>query len=528
MAADSVAASQAIRTARVTGASSTGRSTLLVPCRTVSCSWWRTPTPTSPNPRSTPWSSVVRTVGLRARRPRRGTRRRPRSSSCTMRPGRSRRFALFGDVVMTVREGADGAVPGVRPVDTIKQVERGRGGPSHARPRASCGRCRHLRRSGRPLLRQAHRSGERGHRRRGAGRGDRGARWWSWWAICRTSRSPTRPTCAYADQLLVGQVASDADGRPSRSGFRRARVQRRLATASLVLGGVDFVGERGLAGPQRRRRGRPRVRRRAARCGRARRHRRSCSPTPIPPSPTPTRSICCETSCGRVRARRAGRSATSTARWYANARRIAPRRAEMESRLTEVVGAAVSVKASTAEKLGALGRGEGIACLGRGGAHAMTPSKSRGPKSRPGRAAPSKGGSSAVAPASRPVTVRPGSPGRPNRRTATRTAGSVASRSRGARRFASCSLAGNRTRARGTRRRPIRTTSSCCRTSSISRSDAGAPVREISRKRLFADAHTESPQGVIARRHRLPEHDLDDLIVPNGRRDALPRRASTV
>ncbi len=32
-------------------------------------------------------------------------------------------FGLFGEVVMTVREGADGAVPGIRPVDTIKQVD---------------------------------------------------------------------------------------------------------------------------------------------------------------------------------------------------------------------------------------------------------------------------------------------------------------------------------------------------------------------------------------------------------------------
>jgi 2-C-methyl-D-erythritol 4-phosphate cytidylyltransferase len=32
-------------------------------------------------------------------------------------------FALFGEVVMTVREGMDGAVPGIRPVDTIKRVD---------------------------------------------------------------------------------------------------------------------------------------------------------------------------------------------------------------------------------------------------------------------------------------------------------------------------------------------------------------------------------------------------------------------
>jgi 2-C-methyl-D-erythritol 2,4-cyclodiphosphate synthase len=43
--------------------------------------------------------------------------------------------------------------------------------------------------------------------------------------------------------------------------------------------------------------------------------------------------------------------------------RVAPRRVEMESRLTEVVSAPVTVKGSTAEKLGAIGRGEGIVGL---------------------------------------------------------------------------------------------------------------------------------------------------------------------
>ncbi len=42
--------------------------------------------------------------------------------------------------------------------------------------------------------------------------------------------------------------------------------------------------------------------------------------------------------------------------------RIAPRRKEMESRLSEVVGAPVTVKGKRAEALGALGRGEGLAC----------------------------------------------------------------------------------------------------------------------------------------------------------------------
>ncbi len=41
---------------------------------------------------------------------------------------------------------------------------------------------------------------------------------------------------------------------------------------------------------------------------------------------------------------------------------LAPRRGEMEARLLDVVGAPVSVKGRRAESLGAIGRGEGIAC----------------------------------------------------------------------------------------------------------------------------------------------------------------------
>jgi 2-C-methyl-D-erythritol 2,4-cyclodiphosphate synthase len=42
--------------------------------------------------------------------------------------------------------------------------------------------------------------------------------------------------------------------------------------------------------------------------------------------------------------------------------RLAPHRQPMQVRLAEVVGAPVSVKAGRAERLGALGRGEGVAC----------------------------------------------------------------------------------------------------------------------------------------------------------------------
>ena len=43
--------------------------------------------------------------------------------------------------------------------------------------------------------------------------------------------------------------------------------------------------------------------------------------------------------------------------------RLGPHRAEMESILAEALSAPVSVKASTNEGMGAIGRGEGIACL---------------------------------------------------------------------------------------------------------------------------------------------------------------------
>ena len=43
--------------------------------------------------------------------------------------------------------------------------------------------------------------------------------------------------------------------------------------------------------------------------------------------------------------------------------KLVPHKGAMEARLTEVIGAAVSVKAKRAEGLGALGRGEGVACF---------------------------------------------------------------------------------------------------------------------------------------------------------------------
>jgi 2-C-methyl-D-erythritol 2,4-cyclodiphosphate synthase len=43
--------------------------------------------------------------------------------------------------------------------------------------------------------------------------------------------------------------------------------------------------------------------------------------------------------------------------------KLAPYRREMEARLTETLGAPVTVKATTNEGMGPIGRGEGIACM---------------------------------------------------------------------------------------------------------------------------------------------------------------------
>ena len=263
----------------------------------------------------------------------------------------------------------------------------------------------------------------------------------------------------------------------------------------LVLGGVEFDGERGLAGPQRRRRRRPRVRRRAARCGRAGRHRPALPRHRSRVCRTPTRSTCCETcvvGCGR----RAGRSATSTARWCANAH-VAPRRAEMESRLTEAVGAAVAVKASR-RRSSERSVGAKASLSRRGGGDAMTPGKSRGPEEPPGPGPPASKGGRRGPPVVRPVASY--GPAR-SRRIAVRDphAGSVASRSRapgGAR-----AAPRRQPRVREVSSRPIRTTSSVAghRRPGLGRGCAGP--RDQPQAALRRRAHRGAPGRDRARRH---------------------------
>jgi len=52
--------------------------------------------------------------------------------------------------------------------------------------------------------------------------------------------------------------------------------------------------------------------------------------------------------------------------------------------------------------------------------------------------------------------------------------------------------------------------------------DLKVPVREVTRTRLFAEARTESPQGVVAHAAELPEHDLDVLARKKSPQGAPP------
>jgi 23S rRNA (guanosine2251-2'-O)-methyltransferase len=52
--------------------------------------------------------------------------------------------------------------------------------------------------------------------------------------------------------------------------------------------------------------------------------------------------------------------------------------------------------------------------------------------------------------------------------------------------------------------------------------DLKVPVREVTRTRLFSEARTESPQGVVAHAAELPEHDLEELVRKKSPQGAPP------
>ena len=145
-------------------------------------------------------------------------------------------------------------------------------------------------------------------------------------------------------------------------GRRRASTPTASAPGRpLMLGTIHVDHPEGLVGPLGRRRRRPRALRRPARRRRPAGHRR----------PLPARRRRVGGGLGRPPAvRRRGAGPRERVRRVVNAHavaicerpRLAPHRAAMEAALTGIVGAPVTVHATTTDGMGALGRGEGIAC----------------------------------------------------------------------------------------------------------------------------------------------------------------------
>ena len=250
--------------------------------------------------------------------------------------------ALFGAVVTAVRDGADGAIPGVRPVsDTIKRVGRDAAWLRETLDRGELVAVQTPQAFRADVLRAGPRRASDAtddaalvEAARGQGRG-------------RARRAQNIKITGPEADLAVRRSAAAGPGSVAAMRFGSARVSTctRSATTrieSLVLGGVVFDGEPGLQGHSD-----------------ADVVAHACADALLGAAglgdigqlfPDTDPQWAGADSIGLVRARSsvgcartAGRSATSTARRVRTSP-LAPRRVEMESRLTEVVGAPVSVK----------------------------------------------------------------------------------------------------------------------------------------------------------------------------------------
>ena len=268
--------------------------------------------------------------------------------------------ALFDAVIGAVRDGADGAVPGLAVADTLKRVDDVRVTATVDRDGLVAVQTPQAFRA--DVLRAAHAARRRRHRRRRAGRG----------AAARVVVVPGDPR----NLKITGPADLDDRRRPARgvvtTEVRRGHPGRARATTStrspttvrpLVLGGVASTGA-GLAGHSDADVVAPRGRRRAARPGRAARPRHAVPGVRRRATATRRRSSLLRDVVARVRGgglvgrqrRRRGRTPRSrgsrrTSSAMTDA--VASTRARRRARVGE---------AQAGRGIGAVGRGEGIQC----------------------------------------------------------------------------------------------------------------------------------------------------------------------
>ena len=289
-----------------------------------------------------------------------GARRRPRSCACTTPPARSPREALFAAVVAAVRAGADGAVPAVPVTDTIKVVDAA--GTVVATPdRATLVAVQTPQAFRADVLRRAHAVGRRGHRRRRARR----ARSADGSSPCPASRGTARSP---SPTTSTGPVAGSPAERPRVTRCRSASARGSTSTASATTrparsssAACRFPGLPGLVGHSDGDAVAHAVAEAllgAAGLGDIGQHFPDTDPTLAgADSIELLRQVAADVVAERLGDRqRRLLGDLRAAQTGAHARRDA-------GRLSAAVGAPVTVKGRRPEGLGALGRGEGIACF---------------------------------------------------------------------------------------------------------------------------------------------------------------------
>ncbi len=265
--------------------------------------------------------------------------------------------ALFAATVAAVVEGADAAVPGVAVVDTVKRVDTD-GMVEVTLDRASLVSVQTPQAFAAAALRAAHAGG--GDATDDAGLVEAaGGRV----AVVAGEVANVKVTgpgdLAAAGRYLAGRGTRPPAGARVGLGFD-VHSFADTVDRPLVLGGVVFEGERGLAGHSDA----DVVAHAAAEAllGAAGLDDLGTQFPDTDPTWKGADSLLLLTTVGRLVRHAGWAPANVDCSVVLDAPRLAPRRSEMQQRLGQAIGAEVTVRGRRTEGLGALGRGEGIAC----------------------------------------------------------------------------------------------------------------------------------------------------------------------